>query len=125
MRRRDTKNVMSRLRLLHAGLLLALLAPAGQYAWKVIVPDPALAEIGFGPICHGTGRQAPAKPAHRGRNGTVCPLCTALAMPVLAKSPAARPPHVSVVRGAVALPPPAAQPSFARRGAQPRGPPLA
>jgi hypothetical protein len=108
MRRCDTKNVMTRLRSLRSGLLLTLLALAGQFAWEAIVPDPALAEIAFGPICRGTGRQAPAKPAHRGRNGTLCPLCTALAMPAsaLAKSPAARPPHVIVVRAAVALPAP-------------------
>ncbi len=108
------------------GLVAALLALAAQVAWAATVPQPVLALLAFGTICHtdSTGR-APGRPGKHVPAGVVSPLCVAMAMPTppLAAPPPLQAPRGVVVRVAVRLPPATAPPTLFPLAAAPRGPP--
>ena len=108
------------------GLAAALLALAGQLAWAATVPQPVLALLAFGAICHTdkTGH-APGRPGKHVPAGAVSPLCVAVAMPAppLAASPPLPAPRGVLVRVALRLPPASAPPALFGLAAAPRGPP--
>lgn len=117
---------MLRIRRLRLGLAAALLALAGQMAWAASVPQPVLALLGFGPICHSNARgTAPGRTDKHVPLGAVSPLCIALALPVppLAAPPALPGPRAVVLHAVVRLPPATAPPVLFPLSAAPRGPP--
>jgi len=108
------------------GLIVALLALAGQVAWAASVPQPVLLLLGFGPICHadrtGTapGRRPLLPPAR-----AVPASCLALAMPVPLPAagpglPARRQRPLRIAAPGVAV---AAPPALVSLASAPRGPP--
>ena len=112
--------------LLRIGFCFALLALAGQLAWGATVPDPALAQLSLGVICHsGEAGSAPTAPSHRALDCALCPLCAAIAMPppALAKPPSLTLLGVVVIARAVVLPSTVASPATILTAAQPRAPP--
>jgi hypothetical protein len=112
--------------LLRIGFCFALLALAGQLAWGATLPDPALAQLGLGVICHaGEAGSAPRAPLHHAPCCALCPLCAAIAMPApaLAKPPSLTLPRVVAIARAVILPPAIASPATILAAAQPRAPP--
>ncbi len=117
---------MTRLGFLRVGLFAALLALAGQLAWGATVPDPALAKLGLGVICHtGDAGSAPTGPAHRAPDCALCPLCAAIAMPApaLAKPPLLPRPRVAATTPAVIPAAAITPPTRTAVAAQPRAPP--
>jgi hypothetical protein len=118
---------MTRPGFLRIGFLAALLALAGQLAWAATVPDPALAQIGLGVICHASAPgKTPTGPSHRGPDCILCPLCAAIAMPVptLARAPPLPPPRLLVLAPAVILSPATAPSVATTTTPQPRAPPV-
>jgi len=115
---------MPRLHLLRTGLLISLLALAGQLAFGATVPEFGLAR---GPaICHaGAGHEKPVPSRQHDRGCVLCPLCATL----MAPSPTLVPPPVLPTPPILATEPAATPPFAAARvpmvasAAQPRGPP--
>ena len=117
---------MLRTRRLRLGLAAALVALAGQLAWGASVPQPVLALLSFGPICHSNARgTAPGRPGKHVPLRAVSPQCLALALPL---SPPATPPVLPAPRapglfGGTEAAPGTTPPSLFALAAAPRGPP--
>ena len=117
---------MLRPRSLRLGLAAALLALAGQLAWAASVPQPVLALLSFGPICHSDSKgRAPGRTDKHVPLRAVSPQCIALALPLppLATPPALPAPRAAVLRAMERLPPAIAPPVLFLLAAAPRGPP--
>jgi hypothetical protein len=109
------------------GFLAAIIALAGQLAFGATLPQPVLARIAFGQLCHaGAAGRAPAHPDRRAPLSAASPLCTALAMPTppLAVVPPVPVPPAPIHFVRLAPRPVNAAPPAAPRAASPRGPPL-
>lgn len=115
---------MPRLHLLRIGLLMSLLALAGQLAFGATVPERGL--TGVAVICHaGAGHEKPVPPRRHEHRCMFCPLCATLAAPA---PPLVSPPVLPKLPAFVAEPAVISLPRIARlatipAAAQPRGPP--
>ena len=112
------------------GLLLAVLALAGQLALGTVVlpEDTEAAALGAANILCQTGapEQPPAAPQHRrAPDGALCPLAAALAMPgaILTPAPLLPLPLTAGVRMAAVTPRPRAPPARPLRISLARAPP--
>jgi hypothetical protein len=118
------------------GLLLAMLALAGQIAFGGLVPPVDAAESplagldSLGVICHAASEGNPGEspaPHRHSPDCAICPLCVAMTAPaaaLLSPGPMLPAPPTDTVTAESPRPPARAPPSAPPRAAQPRGPPV-